>query len=297
MTASTMRTLGTFVVSTGCLVLLSGVPSVSTTSVLSPVALTINFASALPVGMGQTVQINVTWQYIAGSPPTMPPLVAFPFVNSSQWGAQVTLSADGSTSSNGTTSVSLPIPHAGPARIVLVILKIPLSGVTVGTSLESQIESGNVLASSNEMSVPVIPRRITRLGQPDASNLLRPFKNGAAQTLFGTTVSSPIQVGLQWEPSIAASGGGVGSGVGWQMNEAVPLIGQYSAFDATVLKQHAIWMAESGISWINVDWTNVRSNVANIVLLRWSLVAVAHRFTPIHYDSLRVFASLQSTRT
>ena len=69
-----------------------------------------------------------------------------------------------------------------------------------------------------------------------------------------------MQVGTQWEPILAANGKLPGTGAtgpgSWNLNEAVPLVGQYSAYDPNVLKQHAIWLAESGIEWVNVDWTN-----------------------------------------
>ena len=38
--------------------------------------------------------------------------------------------------------------------------------------------------------------------------------------------------------------------------EGVPLVGLYSSFDPTVVRQHAIWFADAGVDCILVDWSN-----------------------------------------
>jgi len=196
-----------------------------------------------PVMMGQAARIAVSWQY---TPPSgNGALVAWPFVNGSQWGASLTLADKaGTNSTGGSATILLPLPHAGLATVQLVALRGPLLGVTVGVLLSSQ-SSADRVAESNTLRIPVLPRTIARLGAGGGAPGLAP---GAA----------PVRVGLQWEPILASQGAGVGGGgAGWAVGaEALPLVGRYSAYDPNVLKQHAIWLAESGIEWVNVDWTN-----------------------------------------
>jgi hypothetical protein len=202
------------------------------------------------IAMGQTARVRASWTYATPTDASgEDALVAFPFVNGSQWGAPLTLSAAGLAAagrSNGNRILLLPIPHAGTASLALVVLRHALQGVTVGVELAS-VPLASRLASSNALSVPVLHRTIVRLG-------------GGG----GGGGSPAVQVGIQWEPILAAGGGLPGSqGGGWNMHEAVPLVGKYSAFDANVLKQHAIWLAESGVEWLNVDWTNNLWNQPN----------------------------------
>jgi hypothetical protein len=201
------------------------------------VNISITLADNRPVGMGQTAKVCATWVYSDDSAAGSSALVAFPFVNGSQWGAQLTLTTagGGADRSNGNRTLLLPIPHAGLASLVLVVMRRPLSGVTVGVKLASL---SGVVASSNTLRLAVHHRTIVRLG------------NGIGK-------KTTMHFGSQWEPIVAADGVGPGGGgAGWSSNEAVPLVGKYSAFDLSVLKQHAIWLAESGIDCICVDWSN-----------------------------------------
>jgi hypothetical protein len=37
---------------------------------------------------------------------------------------------------------------------------------------------------------------------------------------------------------------------------AVPLLGLYSSFDVGVIRQHAFWLIEAGVTCIEIDWSN-----------------------------------------
>ena len=37
---------------------------------------------------------------------------------------------------------------------------------------------------------------------------------------------------------------------------AMPLVGMYSSFHVGVIRQHAIWLIEAGITCIEIDWSN-----------------------------------------
>ena len=97
--------------------------------------------------------------------------------------------------------------------------------------------------------------------------------------------------GSQWEPIVAADGVKPGGGgMGWSSHEAVPLVGKYSAFDYSVLKQHAIWLAESGIDCLLIDWSNnIGSSIASfhdIPAMSWKIIN-GTTFALQGYDRLR----------
>lgn len=68
------------------------------------------------------------------------------------------------------------------------------------------------------------------------------------------TIEMPIDpdhlVGIEWEPWFTPLN------VGWQTSPGQPVVGYYDSCNKDVIRQHAIWMAEAGINFILVDWTN-----------------------------------------
>lgn len=57
-------------------------------------------------------------------------------------------------------------------------------------------------------------------------------------------------VGMQWEPWFTPHN------ADWTTAQAVPLLGFYRSYDRDVLRQHFLWLAESGVNFLVVDWTN-----------------------------------------
>ena len=198
------------------------------------VKMSIALADNRPVAMGQTVKcaqpgFTLTLWAVPWSP--FPSSTGRSGRRSSHLHVLATDGAGSAGRSNGSRTLLLPIPHTGLALLILVVRQQPLSGVTVGVKLASL---SSPVASSNSLSLVVHHRTIVRLG------------NGG-KTHFGR----------QWEPIVAAEGVGPGGGgTGWSSNEAVPLVDKYSVFELSVLKQHAIWLAESGVDCICVDWSN-----------------------------------------
>lgn len=149
-------------------------------------------------------------------PPPLP--CSRPYVNGSQWGAWVicTTSCD----------LPLPLPHVGTASVVVAVLSPgtdrPTPGFTVGAPLPSA-----PLAVSNTLAIAVAPRAI-----------VAPFSDPDHQVI------------MEWEPWFTAHNDV------WTIGEAVPVLGWYDSFNLNVLKQHCIWMVESGVTTIMVDWTN-----------------------------------------
>ncbi|MFH1737966.1 MAG: hypothetical protein ABIH23_03075, partial [bacterium] len=57
-------------------------------------------------------------------------------------------------------------------------------------------------------------------------------------------------VGLQWEPWFTPWA------CSWGTAHAVPLMGLYWSWNPDVIRQHIIWIVESGVDFLVVDWTN-----------------------------------------
>ena len=47
----------------------------------------------------------------------------------------------------------------------------------------------------------------------------------------------------------------------WSNAQAVPLIGYYRAYDPDVIRQHMIWLMESGIDFLVIDWVGMAANL------------------------------------
>lgn len=57
-------------------------------------------------------------------------------------------------------------------------------------------------------------------------------------------------VGMQWEPWFTPHN------CNWTTAQAVPVVGKFWSWDPDALRQHMIWLMESGIDFLIVDWTN-----------------------------------------
>ena len=59
-------------------------------------------------------------------------------------------------------------------------------------------------------------------------------------------------IGLQYETWFTP--GNAGS---WETAEALPVLGKYSSFDATVMRKHEAWFEDLSINWLLLDWSNM----------------------------------------
>ena len=167
-------------------------------------------ASATSVLMGRSVVINVKG---AGAGD-----VLFPFVNKTQWGAFCTASA------SGECSIILPLPVPGTAQIQVASLdrmwcQQPYPSdkqFCVGQPLPAAATAATL---SNTVAVSVAARKIA---PPDTRNRT---------------------VCVDWEPWFTPVNLGGKPWLARPGAEGVPLVGLYSSFDATVVRQHAIWFA------------------------------------------------------
>lgn len=73
-------------------------------------------------------------------------------------------------------------------------------------------------------------------------------------TVTPRTIEMPIDaghlVGIEWEPWFTPLN------IRWQTAQGQPVVGYYDSYNRDVIRQHCIWMAEAGINFLVVDWTN-----------------------------------------
>ncbi len=43
----------------------------------------------------------------------------------------------------------------------------------------------------------------------------------------------------------------------WNTAEAIPILGKYSSYDPSILRQHFAWFGDLGIDWLLIDWSNM----------------------------------------
>ena len=99
----------------------------------------------------------------------------------------------------------------------------------------------------------MIPRRrlITGTLLPEAALISNTLQVRVGRRKLQPIKSDPAHlVGMQWEPWFTPLN------AWWQTAPAVPVMGFYSSVDPDVTRQHMIWMIESGVDFLVVDWTN-----------------------------------------
>ena len=180
--------------------------------------------NANTVELGGTIIIDVIYEDGYDVP-------VWPFVNSSQWGADQPLSSE------GTTNIIIPFPHIGKAEVVVVILKQPYFGgshCTVGKSLPS---SDDIIALSNTVTITV-------------TDNAKYYHNLIRNKERVTNNSNAMNI-MYWEPWFTEDNIG-----DWTVNEAIPIVGRYDSFNQDVMKQHVLWFNDVYIDAIGIDWTN-----------------------------------------
>lgn len=146
----------------------------------------------------------------------------YAYVNDSQWGAPAT--PKGNIFSY---ELIIPFPSSGKHKLQVALQK-PFERDKTPFPVGKMI-SKDVVALSNVLFIDVTARPIRN-----------PF----------TPKNATRFIGMEWEPWFTALNDR------WNTGESVPIVGNYDSFNRDVIKQHAIWMIESGIDFIMVDWTN-----------------------------------------
>lgn len=182
-------------------------------------------AAAARIPLGKTVAVTVVARR-DGQPAVGQEVWAY--LNGKQWGAQ------GITDDAGRATFLLPLPYSGAAQ-VQVALPPPdfhwldkvfgqTADFTVGMHLSAQA------VASNQLTLTVQPRKFA------------PFRDPAHL------------VGTPWYPWFTRYNAHINGG--HSDAEAVPLLGSYASTDPDVIRQQMLWLDESGINFIEVDWSN-----------------------------------------
>ena len=58
-------------------------------------------------------------------------------------------------------------------------------------------------------------------------------------------------IGMHYEPWFTQHN------ISWKFAEAQPILGNYSSYDASVIRKHEEWFEDLGIDWLMVDWSNM----------------------------------------
>ena len=90
------------------------------------------------------------------------------------------------------------------------------------------------------------------LGQPVPSGWVASAP--ATVQVQSATITVPSHprhlVGMEYEPWFTPLN------LTWQTAEAIPLLGLYQSTDASILRQHALWLDRAGINFLLIDWSN-----------------------------------------
>ncbi len=149
------------------------------------------------------------------------------YVDGRQWGAQ------GVTDRQGRTMFILPLPWAETARIQVAppppdfVWPTKTFGQTADFTVGTPLPPAS--AHSNLISVVVKPRR------------------------FSPVVDPAHLIGVQWYPWFTRYNAHINGGRG---AEGVPLLGSYASANPDVIRQQILWMDESGVNFLQVDWSN-----------------------------------------
>ena len=213
------------------------------------------FARQPTVGLGDAVTVEIDGSAFV---PTANGTVIWPFVNGSQFGAFVTcavLRSRHSAAGSGNCSLILPLPYAGDATIELAVFR---EGRDWGGK-EGAWAAGEQ-GPCDQTAGCVYP--VGQAGPPATAT------SRSARLLVHVThrrVALPQdvdaerdQVCINYEPwftklNIARWEGRSGA-------SGVPLVGFYSSSHPGVIRQHAMWLTEAGVTCINLDFTNMLWN-------------------------------------
>ena len=199
------------------------------------------------IGMGRSVEIRVAATRADGRPAAG--YLLLPYVNGKRWGAHEYADAE------GRATMILPLPNPGLAEIQVEATE------TLGILSSSHQPSPRLPSAEGRQAwaLPVagvwpagtLTRLLTGSRAPDGANLSTAVVVRVDFRKLAPPPSDPEHlVGLQYcelfSPGLFT----------WNFAQAVPLVGFYRSWDRDVLRQHLIWLAESGADFLLLDWSN-----------------------------------------
>ncbi len=190
---------------------------------------TVQIATESPrIGMGRSARLDAAVTLPDGKPAAGHLLL--PYVNGKRWGAHQYADAQ------GRATFYLPLPQPGIAEIQVETLPPGEKWSWTRTMTDSQmgrqrLQVGTPLpetaALSNRVTVQVDRRRLAVMAS-DPEHLV-----GAQYCTLFTPQN-----------------------FNWTTAQAVPLVGFYRSWDPDIVRQHLIWLVESGVDFLLVDWSN-----------------------------------------
>ncbi|MDD3107991.1 MAG: hypothetical protein PHV49_02115 [Alistipes sp.] len=174
------------------------------------------------VEMGRSVTLTVQ----AVSTPDLPlsQMMLMPYVNGQRWGAHEF------PDSLGRATLLIPLPNVGEATLEVVAIARDTT-LWCGLKDYTPYLTGKPMPSSGLHSNPV-KIQVNRREFPARST---------GRTAFVS----------QWEPWFAANKAGA-----WSTAQAIPLVGFYDFTNPDVLRQHLLWLMDSGADAVLFDWSN-----------------------------------------
>ena len=186
------------------------------------------------VGMGRTVRLTASAALPGGKPAAG--WLLLPYVDGRRWGAHEL--ADES----GRAVWTLPLSRPGVATLQ-VEARPPDARPPPAGARPVVAPAGDML-----LRLPYLVTGYTLRGVHPVSNALRVE---VERRRLRTIPADPNRlVGAQWCPLYTPHW------FTWDTAQAVPLVGFYRTWDPNVIRQHVIWLAESGVDFLVVDWVN-----------------------------------------
>lgn len=186
------------------------------------------------VGMGRCVTLHAVASLPDGTPAAG--WLLLPYVNGKRWGAHEFADSD------GRAVWQLPLPNPGVAEIVVEARPREAGPTNAGAhpvrALDPRLPDG----------MPYILVGWRRQGDHPVSPPVR--VEVTWRRLAAIPFDPDHEVGAQWCPLF------ISTAFGWQTAQAVPLIGFYRTWDRDMIRQHVIWLTESGVTFWLIDWIN-----------------------------------------
>ena len=177
-------------------------------------------ANVQQIDMGRTVQIEASYTPSQGD--SVREVILMPYVNGRRWGSHEF------PDSNGRALLLLPLPNVGTAEIEVV-------AVPRDTSLWCGLKDYRPYLTGRPM--------------PDAGLHSNKIDVDVRRRDIPQRPEHPTAFVSQWEPWFAP-------GSMWTTAQAVPLVGFYDFTDPDVIRQHLLWLMDSGADAVLFDWSN-----------------------------------------
>lgn len=204
-------------------------------------------ADCAEIGMGRSVAIRVAATLPDGKPAAG--YLLLPYVNGRRWGAQEY------TDAQGQATMILPLPNPGPMEIQVEAAGGLAMRPSSRQAPQPQPSAGGPLAwavaAGGGWPAGTLPRLLGGSRAPAGASLSNPVSVRVDFRKLAPPPSDPEHlVGVQYCELFSPRW------FTWNTAQAVPLVGFYRSWDRDVLRQHLIWLAESGADFLLVDWSN-----------------------------------------